>query len=528
MNHRTCVLLLTLAALAMLALPHPAGGRPSAPQRVMRPEDTVITVNSGGDPDASEGKSCLNATPCTLRRAIVQANGLPAGQRPVFIRFDIPPTPGDGYDGDLGVWIIALQAGAGTAVLPPLQGGLITIDGESQPGGRELGPRIIVRGPGAGEQDGFLLGRAGAPAGVDDGNELIGLATQNLRNHVVAQSNSNLIYLNWFGLDAAGTAPYLRGGDAARGSGATGVLFGEGTAANSAIGNIILGQREDGARLGGSGGLFAENLVGTDGEGAVRLKPANPQKQCTAEDWLGGAGVRVGGSGHVIADNAIAGQRIEGAAQPDALHISGAGHLVENNLIGVDFLANEVGVCGGGLRLAGGPQQILVSRNRVANPQRSAITLEGAAYDANELRGNLVSRARPWPDGESALRLDPSLPQALRDFSPAQIEEIEGQVVRGGSAPGSPCPNCTIELFLDDADGIAETLESLAVVTADADGSWLVTLPRILQPGEGLRLTSTAEEAGVVTGLGAPLTSRLSGFTAGPQPPYYLPVIRAQ
>jgi len=65
---------------------------------------TTITVNSGTDPDTSDSRTCLTYTPCTLRRAIIQARNLPANEKPVLIAFDIPATAGEGYDSTLQVW----------------------------------------------------------------------------------------------------------------------------------------------------------------------------------------------------------------------------------------------------------------------------------------------------------------------------------------------------------------------------------------------------------------------------------------
>ena len=54
------------------------------------PAVTVITVNSSDDPDTSKSRTCLTYTPCTLRRAIVQARLVAPGARPVRIKFNIP------------------------------------------------------------------------------------------------------------------------------------------------------------------------------------------------------------------------------------------------------------------------------------------------------------------------------------------------------------------------------------------------------------------------------------------------------
>ena len=46
------------------------------------------------------------------------------------------------------------------------------------------------------------------------------------------------------------------------------------------------------------------------------------------------------------------------------------------------------------------------------------------------------------------------LPDAFEFFNPAKVTAIDGAAVSGTAGNGNPCPNCVIELFLDDNDGI--------------------------------------------------------------------------
>ena len=82
---------------------------------------TVITVTSGRDLDTSLGTTC-STSPCTLRRAIVQARNTSAAQRPVLIRFNIPTTETQSYSSTLGIWHIYLLAPSDTSVLRRLNG----------------------------------------------------------------------------------------------------------------------------------------------------------------------------------------------------------------------------------------------------------------------------------------------------------------------------------------------------------------------------------------------------------------------
>lgn len=109
-----------------------------------------------------------------------------------------------------------------------------------------------------------------------------------------------------------------------------------------------------------------------------------------------------------------------------------------------------------------------------------------------------------------------SLPDVFRNFKPAQVTSISGVSVSGTSGASSPCPNCVIEIFLDDVDSTNETLSSVAVVTANASGNWTATLPASLTPGQGLRTTSTTAQFNTISGMSAGTTTGLSElYTAG-------------
>ena len=114
---------------------------------------TIITVNSGTDPDESQSKTCLTDTPCTLRRAIVQARL--ATSRPVLINFNIPAEAAHGYDAAQQLWRIQVYNTTQTSIFRRLNGD-ITIDGSTQPGGRTTGPKIVIVGPGTGTKDGLI------------------------------------------------------------------------------------------------------------------------------------------------------------------------------------------------------------------------------------------------------------------------------------------------------------------------------------------------------------------------------------
>ena len=522
---------LILLALSLLVLPLTAVARPASPGVFV----TTITVDSGTDPDNSKAKTCLSDTPCTLRRAIVQARALAPAERPVLIDFNIPATPEEGYDSSLGIWRIEPLSGPDPAIFRALEGGDITIDGTAQPNGRVSGPKIFIVGPGTGSKDCLLVGVNSA--GGHDGNTVTGLAFQNFKNHVIVNSNLNVINENWFGLSADGQLPYLRGNNPQDGSGSSGVALSAGVTGNLIVNNVFLGFDGVAAALRGDFNDFSDNFVGTNAEGLLPETQTDPDLICTKVDWLGGGGISLEGEGHSITGNLFAGLRQEifsSSTQPDAIRVTGIGHVVDNNQIGVDIKGKQVGVCGRGIYMSDSPKGVLLSDNLIVNPGLSAISLNGPLYDANELRGNTILQQFPWtevegnPEPEDAIQLGPRLPESLQTFAPARVLTIQGTQASGSSGAGSPCPNCTVELFLDDKDAIVEALASWALVEADAQGNWQATLPRELKPNEGLRTTSTSRKFNTIPGLSAATTTGLSPLYVAQRPPYYLPLVLAK
>jgi hypothetical protein len=475
---------------------------------------TVITVQSGRDPDDSLSYTCLSNPDglSTLRRAIVQARNTAA---PVEIRFDIPATAEEGYDAQLGIWRLQLFNTTRTQVFRQLTGN-ITIDGGSQPGGRTVGPKIVIIGPGSGMKEGLILGENA----LQHQNVVRSLAFQNLRTAIYVNSDDNLIENCWFGLDDAGIRPMLRNNNPQEGSGSDGVALLAGADRNEIRNNCFLGMNGVAAALRGTANHFHHNFVGTRADGTVTEKVTDPALIGSPVDWLGGSGISVSDSDNVIEDNVIAGVRIQisqWSLQADAIRVSGIRHVIRRNRIGLDGNNATIGVCGRGIYLSDGPKNLLIEGNRIIQPELSAISLNGILYDSNTLRGNVIRKSRAWPEvegmanPENAIQVGKSLPLSFLNFKPARVTSIHGTVVTGTSGVDSFCPNGVIELFLDTGNPV-EARESLAVVTADAQGNWTATLPRALAAGDGIRTTSTTAQWGTITNMGAGTTTGLSEF----------------
>jgi hypothetical protein len=480
---------------------------------------TTIVVNSGKDLDTSDGTTCATQ-PCTLRRAVIQARNLPSNQKPVLISFNIPATAEEGYNSTLKIWKIqftGISSGA-NASLRYLNGGII-IDGTTQPGGRTSGPRIILVGSGTGQRDGIKLGETA----TQNANEIRGLGFQNFRTHIYVNSSNNLIEDNWFGLSDDGTNIVLRGGGPSDGSGNTGISVGANITHNIIRNNVFTGIAGVAAAINGNDTTFANNYVGTIANGTVPGKETNPSLICLQWDWLGGSGLSVSGRRNIIENNVIAGLRIAvlpPTIQADAIRLSGQNHIIRNNRIGRDAVNTEIGVCGRGIYLLGGTKFNQITANQIIRPGLSAISLNDtptvSTSDANTLRLNVIKKLTPWgeiagnPSPEDAIQMSKNLPAAYRNFKPARITRIVGTSVSGTSGTGSLCPNCIIEVFLDNTDAITEARQSLAVVTAAANGNWSATLSKSLTAGQGLRTTSTTAQNNTIAGMSAGTTTGLS------------------
>jgi hypothetical protein len=199
------------------------------------------------------------------------------------------------------------------------------------------------------------------------------------------------------------------------------------------------------------------------------------------------------------------------------MDVSGQGHLIQNNVIGLDAGGAVIGVCGRGISLLDGPADMRVLDNTIVEPGLSGIMANHWTFNGNTLQGNVIRREGAWPgvlpgqsNAEDAIAFADKLPAALLSFAPARVQRIDGISVSGTAGEGSPCPGCTVELFLDDTDSVTETLRSLALTTADGNGDWSAVLPAPLSSDQGLRTMSTVPDNFTVTGLHAGTTSRLS------------------
>lgn len=491
--------------------------------------NTVITVNIGRDLNTSMSESCATfISECSLRRAIVQARLLASEDRPALIQFNIPATADEGYDEVLGVWNLQILAPADQYVFRDLTGGIITIDGYTQPGGRATGPKIFLIGP---SQNKNAINISGGL-----GYEIRGLAFQQFGTSLMISGSNSIIEDNWFGLSADGSSPAWRDeDDHSQGSGSAGINMTIAATGNTIQGNYFLGLIGNAAAIRGEANTFQNNFVGTDSTGNVTGKLTDPTLLCTEVDWYGGSGLLADGPEHIIDGNIIAGVRLDvfqSSSQPDAIWVESTCDrcIVQANHIGLDIDGDPVGVCGQGIDITNG-EDIQVLDNHFANTFRSAIFLNGALYRDGTITGNLVIKDTPWIQPDDATKPDApicrysGLPDGFEWFNPARVTSIDDTTISGTAGNGNPCPNCIIEVFLDDNDGIEEAVQFLGTTTADPSGNWTLTISTPIPAGYGVRTTTTSVQFNQIPGMDAGTTAGLSELY---QSGYllYLPLVR--
>ncbi|MBN1876434.1 MAG: PKD domain-containing protein [Anaerolineae bacterium] len=452
---------------------------------------TYLTVTTTEDPDTSSSYTCVGTYSggyrpasdglCTLRRAIVEA-GVYAVPRPVYIAFDIP-TSDDGYNNTLQVWKIELSGD-----LAVVKNGYVVIDGNTQPGGRTTGPKIIVR------NGNIKLGQGVS----EDGCVVRGLAMQQGSIHAVG--DSNIVEDNWAGLSDDGMTIDYYNDDPTRSNYASIAAAGDNNLIQNNVSASAQGVSFD---ITGDDNLVRWNYAGTRADGTLPAVSVT----CTtgiADGWWTGIGMNVWGSRNQVLSNTLAGMMYasSGGSPPWAMDIQGAYNLVQGNAIGVDATGADAWVCGRAVYLDGMFNQLLA--NKMVNAPWGGIGIYGSdvSLDGLTMRGNIIR------DTYTALEFGPTVPIEWRFFNPALVTTINGMNVNGIS--DDDCPYCTIDLYLDDEDETTEALQYLGSTAANAQGDWAFTLPAALNTGEGLRTVSTARAFGVIPNFEIGTSSRFS------------------
>lgn len=506
--------------------------------------ETCIAITLSSDTNGGLNETCTysgnGGNPqglgnCNLRRAIREASLRPTSDRPILIGIALE-TDDPNYDSVLDAWTLLVDD-----TLPALSrentldtNGDVTIDGTySVNGGRTDAPPLIVNNRGTGDIGSYSLE-------VEcTGNTIANISWKG-GGSLILKADENTVTKVWVNLDDDGQSIFLRDpvADPAdlAGAGGIGIL-------NTSNSNVISGTVVAGTKFGrainvdGDNNLITNNFIGTRADGTVPIVPEPIQclRSITYDpaNWYGGWGIQVGGSNNQILNNTIAGLHITQTANetpPMALEMFGTGHLVQNNVIGIDSDDNEVGVCGIGVFASDGEADIL--DNVIVNSRQgfeedesnTAIYLAEDTFDPGGItvRGNIirndVSAAQQGSDFR-VINFTGMTAAALRLFVPAQITSIDGTTVMGTSSAGSPCPNCTIDFYLDDLDDVEEALTYLGSADADSQGDFTFTMPQTLPADMGIRTSSTTGFFGTIGDFAAGTTTRLSELYVAPTAP---------
>ncbi len=476
---------------------------------------------------------------CTFRRAVLEAGIRPDADRPINIIFDIPDTDPN-YDSGLDVWEVQIDSSFVLELDRQFlsdDGGQVTIDGTTQPGGRSSGPKIMVNT----NSDASQLG--GRSLEVRTANNTIRNIGFNGGGQIILYEDGNTVANVWMGLSNDGLEMALASeatGQARRAMARGGIIMPTSASDNNTItNNRIIGAFERAIRVtsGGSGNVITDNFIGMDASGNV---PVGGDINCTRDPdyssslWYGGRGIQVNGSDTTIEGNILAGLHVTQSPNdtpPIAMEIGGANNSVRDNVIGIDAQSNEVGVCGQGLLMQG--NQGVVTQNIFFHTRNGFDPNDvGTQFDAAilmqsfsgsgvgawmQIWDNLIDGGDRSTANFHAYRFaGPGVPVAMRQFIPAKVTSIAGLQVVGTNGdplplgPASNCPGCTVYLYVDDLDDRIESFELIGTATADANGDWATTLDRPLRIDEGLRTQSMANAPNVMHIYGAMTTTRLS------------------
>jgi uncharacterized repeat protein (TIGR01451 family) len=266
--------------------------------------------------------STQDSGPGSLRWAIDQANANPGADT---INFDIPAATDPGCNPGTGVCTIQP-----TTALPPLTGGLTTVDGYTQSGAAPAtaaSPATIVI-----EIDGSSVTDSNGLSITSAGNVIRGLAVNRFPWNGIgiggSSATGNILSGNYIGLDPSGTLDL--------GNGYDGVFVGLGAQDNLVGGdepaerNVLSGNEWDGAGMyagGTTGNTLAGNYIGlaADGLSAVGNTLSGVHIYGGAQDNTTGGDTA--GERNIISGNLLDGVRIAGTGT--------TANVVAGNYIGI-------------------------------------------------------------------------------------------------------------------------------------------------------------------------------------------------
>ena len=408
---------------------------------------------------------------CTLRAATEQANASGGGT-------------------------VAFSIGTGRKTIQPrfglYVGWWVVIDGTTQPG--FAGTPII-------ELDGSLTGVGPGSSLYTSGNGTVrGLVINRFPDRGVwVYGQGNMIEGNYIGTDATGTVALPNG---------EGVLING--SQNTVEGNVISGNEMYGVAIeGGNGNSVKGNYIGTDATGEVALPNGGGVQIYDSQNTVGGStaaernvisgntwvGVDIAGGGYSN-DNSVKGNYIgTDATGTEALANGGEGVDIwgSGNVIGGDTAAERniiSGNGGSGVSVGVGQNANSVRGNYIGTDVTGTVALGNgadgvyiqgpgttvggvAAGEGNIIAFNRGSGVGVWSRLGNTVRGN-----SIHSNDGKGIElrwgnnELPPPVLTGtGPLTGVACPNCTVDIYSDDADE-GEVYEGSVVANSTGLFTW--------------------------------------------------------
>ncbi len=484
----------------------------SAPARA-----TTFTVNSTADTsDADPGDgACDDGTgACTLRAAIDEANFLagvdtinfdpavfpPGAPATISPASDLPPLA----DFDAGTTIDGSSAG-------------VIVDGNDDPnllfGFTLVSDNNVLRGlqiqrfPG----DGVFIAENGNTveycyigtdaAGNDLGNGWNGVNIQpfeenggsntvgpgnvigfNELDGVMVRGSNNVVQGNYIGTDAAGNDL----GNIGNGVYVFALLETEG-ANTVGPGNVIGFNDSDGVVLWGSDNVVQGNYIGTDAAGNDL---GNGWNGVDIQSIDGSGGPNTVGPGNVIGFN-----------DADGVTIWGSGNVVHGNYIGTDAVGADLGNDWGGVRINSWAAPDGAS-NTVGPDNVIAFNDVGVYVDGDDADGNTITQNAIFTNTALGINLYDEddlwpgvTPNDPGDADTGPNEQLNFPVIISAttaSVIGTACADCTVEVFVADADpsGYGEGQTFVGSGAADGAGNFNVAVSGV-QAEEWVTATAT-------------------------------------
>lgn len=239
---------------------------------------------------------------------------------------------------------------------------------------------------------------------------------------VYLNNDSQLVLGNIIGTEGTGSAPL--------GNNAGVVVLGNSNAIGSSTvneGNLISGNNNSGVDISGCCNIVEGNMIGLNGLG-------------TAQVGNGGDGVKVTGNANSIGTPAVGGGNVISGNGADGVAIStpaADNNSVQNNLIGVDLLANMgVGNLFAGVYVHSGATNTLIGGNAVNEKNTLSgngfygIELATTSTDATTILGNHIglgpAGAVTIPNGSSGIKVSDARNTRIGDLSNGGRNVISG------------------------------------------------------------------------------------------------------